>query len=91
SVGVARILEDSSGNAGASMAAYAAACGMACRILVPASAPPGKLVQMRAMGAEVVPVAGTRQDVADQALREAEGTFYSSHNWQPFFLEGTKT
>ncbi len=91
SVSVTRILEDSSGNAGASMAAYAAACGMACRILVPASAPAGKLVQMRAMGADVVPVPGTRQDVADQALREAAEIFYSSHNWQPFFIEGTKT
>jgi threonine synthase len=91
SVGVHRILEDSSGNAGASMAAYAAACGMACRILVPADAPSGKLVQMRAMGADVVPVAGTRQDVAEQALREADEAFYASHNRQPYFIEGTKT
>ena len=35
--GIATILEDSSGNAGAAMAAYAAAAGIACRILVPAS------------------------------------------------------
>jgi len=89
--GVASILEDSSGNAGAAMAAYAAAAGIACRILVPAAAPAGKLLQMRAMGADVVPVAGTRQDVSDAALAEAERTFYASHNWQPFFLEGTKT
>ena len=89
--GIRHILEDSSGNAGASMAAYAAACGMACRILVPAAAPAGKLVQMRAMGADVVPVPGTRQDVAEQALREADQVFYASHNWQPYFIEGTKT
>jgi len=89
--GIASILEDSSGNAGAAMAAYAAAAGIACRILVPAAAPAGKLVQMRACGANVVPVEGTRQDVSDAALAEAESTFYASHNWQPFFLEGTKT
>lgn len=89
--GIAAVLEDSSGNAGASMAAYAAAAGIACRILVPASAPVGKLVQMRAVGADVVPIGGTRQDVTDAALAEAETTFYASHNWQPFFLEGTKT
>ena len=88
---VQQVLEDSSGNAGASMAAYAAACRMDCRILVPADMPSGKLTQMRAMGADVVPVTGSRQDVADQALREAERIFYASHNWQPFFLEGTKT
>ena len=91
SMGVPAILEDSSGNAGASMAAYTAACGMGCRILVPADAPSGKLVQMRGMGADVVPVPGTRQDVAERALVEAADYFYASHNWQPFFLEGTKT
>src|ERR1700736_2789174 len=89
--GVPGILEDSSGNAGASMAAYTAACGMSCRILVPADAPSRKLVQMSAMGATVIPVPGTRQDVAERALAEAGQHFYASHNWQPFFLEGTKT
>jgi len=91
SKGVPGVLEDSSGNAGASMAAYTAACGMSCRILVPADAPAGKLVQMRGMGADVVPVPGTRQDVADRALAESQQYFYASHNWQPFFIEGTKT
>ena len=33
--GVTEVLEDSSGNAGASLSAYAAAAGMRCRILVP--------------------------------------------------------
>lgn len=89
--GVRGILEDSSGNAGASMAAYSTACGMSCRILVPADAPSGKLVQMNAMGATVVSVPGTRQDVAERALAEAAQYFYASHNWQPFFIEGTKT
>lgn len=89
--GVKSILEDSSGNAGASMAAYSAAASMACRVLVPASAPGGKVVQIAAMGADVALVGGTRQNVAEQALREAEHTFYASHNWQPYFLEGTKT
>jgi len=91
SAGVEAILEDSSGNAGASMSAYSAAAGISCRILVPADAPRGKVVQIASMGADVSLVPGTRQDVADQALREAEDTFYASHNWQPFFLEGTKT
>jgi threonine synthase len=91
SVGVSTILEDSSGNAGASIAAYAAAGGLRARILVPADAPVGKLQQIAAAGAEVVPIAGNRQDVSNAALRESEHYFYASHNWQPFFLEGTKT
>ncbi|MBI4185018.1 MAG: pyridoxal-phosphate dependent enzyme [Proteobacteria bacterium] len=89
--GIGRVLEDSSGNAGASLATYAAAAGVSCRILVPAATPKAKIVQMAAAGAEVVPVAGTRQQVAEAALAEAERVFYASHNWQPFFLEGTKT
>jgi threonine synthase len=43
------------------------------------------------MGAEVVPVAGTRDDVAKAALAASETRFYAGHNYQPYFLEGTKT
>jgi threonine synthase len=47
SQGVTRLLEDSSGNGGAAIAAYAAAGGLAAKILVPASTPYDKTVQMR--------------------------------------------
>lgn len=89
--GIHYLLEDSSGNGGAAVATYAAAAGIRAKILTPASTQPGKLVQMRAMGAEVELVPGTRQDTADAAVRQSEHIFYASHNWQPFFLEGTKT
>jgi hypothetical protein len=39
----------------------------------------------------VVTIKGSRQDVAEAALRYSKEIFYASHNWQPFFLEGTKT
>lgn len=89
--GVSRLLEDSSGNGGAAVAAYAAAGGIKAKILVPAATQPGKIVQMRAYGAEVELIPGARQDTADEAERQAERIFYASHNWQPFFLQGTKT
>ena len=89
--GVRRVLEDSSGNAGASLSAYAAAAGLGCRILVPATASAAKIAQIAACGAEVVTVSGSRQDVAEAALRQSAEIFYASHNWQPFFVEGTKT
>jgi len=91
SCGVDRVLEDSSGNAGASLAAYAAAAGMRARILVPETASYPKIVQMAATGAEVVTIPGTRQAVADAALAMSKEIFYASHNWQAFFAEGTKT
>lgn len=91
SCGIEHVLEDSSGNAGASLSAYAAAAGMRCRILVPESASYPKIAQIAACGADVVTVPGSRQDVADAALRMSSEIFYASHNWQPFFIEGTKT
>lgn len=93
-LGVRKVIVDSSGNAAAAMAGYAAAAGMACVVYAPADASPGKLVQARAYGAEVVPVSGTRDDVANAAQAAAEadpGAFYSSHNWSPIFAEGVKT
>tara|TARA_B100000676_G_scaffold313111_1_gene391460 strand:- start:1396 stop:2532 length:1137 start_codon:yes stop_codon:yes gene_type:complete len=89
--GISEILEDSSGNAGASYAAYAAAFRLLARILVPASAPDAKKTQIAAMGACMEAIEGTRQDVAEAALSASKETFYASHNWQPYFIEGTKT
>jgi threonine synthase len=89
-VGVGPIHEDSSGNAGASLATYAAAAGLSCRIYVPAAAPRGKLVQIAVSGAALCRVPGPRQNAGNAALA-AEDSFYASHNWQPFFIEGTKT
>ncbi|HSU05174.1 MAG TPA: pyridoxal-phosphate dependent enzyme [Acetobacteraceae bacterium] len=89
--GVHDVLEDSSGNGGAAVAAYAAAGGMRATIMAPASTSPAKTVQMRAHGATVELVPGTRQDTADAAVQRAASVFYASHNWHPFFLQGTKT
>jgi threonine synthase len=89
--GVGEVLEDSSGNGGAAVAAYAAAGGMRAKILVPESTSPAKTVQARASGAAIELVPGSRQDCADEALRQAASIFYASHNWHPFFLQGTKT
>jgi threonine synthase len=89
--GVGPIHEDSSGNAGSSIATYAAAAGISCRIYVPAAAPRAKLVQIAASSAEVRPIPGTRQSVTEAALAAAGESFYASHNWHPYFIEGTKT
>ena len=89
---IASVLEDSSGNGGAAVAAYAAAGGMRATIFTPQSTSPAKTVQMRAYGAAVRLIPGTRQDTADAAMNAPEDEmFYASHNWHPFFLHGTKT
>lgn len=89
--GIPSVLEDSSGNGGAAIAAYAAVNGLSATVLVPADTTAEKIAQIKTYGAEAVVVPGTRQEVADEALRRSAETFYASHNWQPFFIEGTKT
>ena len=88
--GVERAVADSSGNAGAAIAAHCARAGIALDLYVPASAAPGKLVQARAHGANVVPVDGPRQAAADAAAAAVEqGAVYATHAWSPYFLAGT--
>ncbi|RCV52548.1 pyridoxal-phosphate dependent enzyme [Marinitenerispora sediminis] len=88
--GIGAVVEDSSGNGGASVAAYAAAAGIRATILAPESTSEAKTLQSRMHGAEVELVPGTRQATAEEAVRRSARTFYASHNWHPFFLEGTK-
>lgn len=90
-LGETRVLEDSSGNGGSSVAAYAAAAGMDATILVPAATSAAKVLQARACGARIELVDGTRERVSDEAVRRSEEIPYASHNWHPFFLQGTKT
>ena len=93
--GITNVLEDSSGNGGASVACYAAAGGLQATIMTPESTSPAKTVQMRAHGAKVELIPGSRQATADAAVaahgRDGGTLFYASHNWHPFFLQGTKT
>lgn len=92
SLDVKTIVDDSSGNAGASLAAYAARAGMACEIYVPASTSPSKRAQIAIYGARLVTIEGSRQE-ASQAVQEAttRGAYYASHYYNPFTLQGLKT
>jgi len=92
-LGVDRVLEDSSGNAGAAVATYAARAGVDARIFVPASASESKLRAIERAGAEVVRVEGSREAVTDAcatAVEAGEG-WYASHAWNPAFFAGTAT
>lgn len=89
--GATHILEDSSGNAGSSVAAYASAAGIEATIVVPALTSAEKIEQIAAFGAGLVRVEGSRDDVAAEAIRRSATVAYASHNWNPFFLQGIKT
>ncbi|MFF7813653.1 pyridoxal-phosphate dependent enzyme [Streptomyces sp. NPDC007945] len=89
--GADRVLEDSSGNGGSAVAAYAAAAGIRAKIIVPAATSAAKVLQARAYGAEIQLVSGSRAEVSDEAIRQSEQIPYASHNWHPMFIQGTKT
>ncbi|MHB8106945.1 MAG: pyridoxal-phosphate dependent enzyme [Candidatus Cryosericum sp.] len=90
-LGVERVVEDSSGNAGCAVAAYAARAGMICDIYVPMSTSPAKTAQIEAYGATLHRVRDTREDAARAALEAAATCVYASHVYSPWFLQGTKT
>lgn len=90
-MGIKHVVEDSSGNAGASMAAYCAAAGIACDVYVPEYTSAGKCVQIEAHGARIVRVPGSREDTTRAAETAGERSYYASHNWNPWFLHGIKT
>ena len=90
--GIRQAVEDSSGNAGASFAAYAARAGLRARVFVPDSASPAKRAQIEATGAELVRILGPRSATAEAAQREAaSGAVYASHAFLPFGQAGLAT
>ncbi|MFB6113448.1 MAG: pyridoxal-phosphate dependent enzyme [Halodesulfurarchaeum sp.] len=92
-LGVSRVIEDSSGNAGAAIAQYAARAGIDADIYVPADAKPSKLAAIERTGGTPVEVPGSRADVTEACIDEVEAgeAWYASHAWNPAFFAGTMT
>lgn len=90
---VPTVVEDSSGNAGASVAAYAARSGIYAHVFTPATAPPGKIRQIAVYGAQIHLIDGSREETAEAAAEycNVHGLVHASHGLSPFFLEGIKT
>jgi len=92
-LGVDTVIEDSSGNAGAAIATYAARAGLDAEIYVPADVTESKLMAIQRAGARPVRVEGTREDVTEAAIEAVEDGdgWYASHAWNPAFFAGTMT
>ena len=92
-IGVQSVVQDSSGNAGNSVAAYCARAGIGCEIFVPEGTSPKKIDMIRAHGATCTVVPGSRDHCAEvcRAKVEHDGAYYANHVYNPFFYEGTKT
>jgi threonine synthase len=82
------INEDSSGNAGASISAYGRAAGYKVNIFVPEKTREGKIEQIKAYGAAVHSVRGSREDVSRAAM--SHKGYYASHVLNPEFRDGMR-
>lgn len=90
--GIKTAVEDSSGNAGASFAAYCSRAGIKARVFVPESAAGPKRRQIEQYGAELIRVPGPRSEAAKAVLSEvAAGAAYGSHAFLPFGIPGIAT
>jgi threonine synthase len=85
------ISEDSSGNAGASMAAYAARAGLKARIYVPENVSGPKFNQIRSYGADVIKVSGSRNKITEEAQRNEKKKHYVGHVLHPLFRDGIRS
>lgn len=90
-LGAKHVIQDSSGNAGAAIAAYAARAGMSCEIYLPEDTAIGKVVQMQSYGAKINRIKGDRDATAKATLLAAGEKVYASHSYHPVFFHGTKT
>jgi threonine synthase len=91
--GVTSVLCASTGNTAASAAAYAAAAGVPCTVVLPAGyVAPGKLAQALVYGARIVAIDGhfdRALELAREAAERSGAELVNSVN--PFRLEGQKT
>jgi threonine synthase len=89
--GIKQVAEDSSGNAGVSIAAYSARAGLECVVYVPERVSPVKAQLVEGFGARLVRVAGSRADVSRAAGQEHPARLYLGHVYDPFFVAGIET
>jgi len=90
--GIHQAVEDSSGNAGASFAAYAARGGIQAEIFIPESASGPKRRQISTYGAVLTTIPGSRSDVTIEARKKVNGEIvYASHAYLPFNVPGYAT
>ncbi len=86
--GAREVIDNSSGNAGASLAAFAGIAGMSATVFVPAAtAVESKKRLIRSFGGHII----ESYDYLADVYAAAEETTYASHAWSPYFVLGQQT
>jgi len=90
---IKKIIEDSSGNAGAAFSLYSLLYNIEANIFIPTDAPLGKKALLRSLKARLHEIQGSREEVNRAAIdfESHNGGAYVGHWWNPFFIEGVKT
>jgi threonine synthase len=91
--GLKTVATASTGNAASALACMCAALDLECRLFVPAKAPPAKLDQMRAFGAELVLIDGSYDQAFETSMQACitEGWYNRNTGCNPYTIEGKKT
>ncbi|RLE57960.1 MAG: threonine synthase [Thermoprotei archaeon] len=90
-LGIHRICEDSSGNAGLSLAAYSSSFSVKCRIYVPRDSPESKRHLIELFGAELIECPSREVAYREATCAELSGYTYVGHLWNPIYIDGVKT
>ena len=92
-LGATTLAIPTAGNAGGALAAYAAAAGIPCVIVMPADTPSANMMECEAFGAEVRKLDGLISDCGRYVgeHKEKEGWFEVSTLKEPYRIEGKKT
>ena len=92
-LGIKKVAIPSAGNAGASLAAYAARADMEAHVFMPKDAPRANISEVEKYGARLTLVDGLIDDCGRliAELKDAEGWFDVSTLKEPYRLEGKKT
>lgn len=91
-MGAKKVVDDSAGNAGSSLAAYAARADIEAEIFVPHYASENKKKQITVYGAKVNSVYGLRENAKKEAIKSIQSdTVYASHAYHPCFLLGQES
>jgi threonine synthase len=89
--GFATMAVASTGNMGASVAAYSAYSNLEARVFLPEDVPDEKVAQILAYGARLVRVKGGFRNAARRMREEADGAYLATTGLNPYFIEGLKT
>lgn len=90
-LGYERLAIASTGNAGASMAAYCSRMGLKLTVIVPANTAPGKLRQLHYFGATVEEVNGDFSMAETRYEQLLSAGYYPAGPENPFRIEGIKS